>query len=114
MNRTPYLAANWKMYKTVTEAVVYSKELRSLVKDLVGVEVILAPPFTALHGVAEACRNTIVRGAGQDVPWEREGAFTGEISAVMLKEAGAEAVVIGHSERRRLFAETDAIVNRKA
>ncbi len=114
MNRTPFLAANWKMYKTVQEAVVYAKELRSLVKDLAGVEVIVAPPFTAVHGVAEACRNTIVTVAGQDVHWEREGAFTGEISPAMLKEAGAEAVIIGHSERRRLFGETDAIVNRKA
>jgi triosephosphate isomerase (TIM) len=113
MTRTPFLAANWKMYKTVQEAVVYAKELRSLVKDLTGVEVIIAPPFTAVHGVAEASRNTIVTVAGQDVHWEREGAFTGEISATMLKEAGAEAVVIGHSERRRLFAETDEIVNRK-
>jgi triosephosphate isomerase (TIM) len=114
MQRTPFLAANWKMYKTVQEAVVYAKELRSLVKDLAGVEVIVAPPFTAVHGVAEACRNTIVTVAGQDVHWEREGAFTGEISASMLKEAGAESAIIGHSERRRLFGETDAVVNRKA
>jgi triosephosphate isomerase len=113
MNRTPFLAANWKMYKTVHEAVVYAKELRSLVKDLAGVEVVIAPPFTAVHGVADVCRNTIVTVAGQDVYWEREGAFTGEISALMLKEAGAETAVIGHSERRRLFGETDEIVNRK-
>jgi triosephosphate isomerase len=106
MIRTPFLAANWKMYKTVQEAVAYAKELRSLVKPLVGVEVVVAPPFTALHGVAEACRNTIVTVAGQDVHWEREGAFTGEISPSMLKEAGAESVIIGHSERRRLFGET--------
>jgi triosephosphate isomerase len=113
MNRAPFLAANWKMYKTVQEAIVYAKELKSLVKDLAGVEVIVAPPFTALHGVAEACRNTIVTAAGQDVYWEREGAFTGEISAAMLKEAGAESAIVGHSERRRLFGETDEIVNRK-
>jgi triosephosphate isomerase len=113
MNRTPFLAANWKMYKTVHEAVVYAKELRSLVKDLAGVEVVIAPPFTAVHGVADVCRNTIVTVAGQDVYWEREGAFTGEISALMLKEAGAETAVIGHSERRRLFGETNEIVNRK-
>src|ERR671925_679485 len=105
MNRTPFLAANWKMYKTVQEAVVYAKEMKVLVKDLAEVEVVLAPAFTALHGVAEACRNTIVTVAGQDVYWEREGAFTGEISATMLKEAGAESAIIGHSERRRLFGE---------
>jgi triosephosphate isomerase len=114
MTRTPFLAANWKMYKTVHEAVVYAKELRSLVKDLVGVEVVIAAPFTAIHGVAEACRNTIVTVAGQNCYWEREGAFTGEISVAMLKEAGAVSVIVGHSERRRLFGETDQTVNRKA
>jgi triosephosphate isomerase (TIM) len=114
MTRTPFLAANWKMYKTVHEAVVYAKELKSLIKDLVGVEVVIAPPFTALHGVAEACRNTIVTAAGQNCHWERDGAYTGEISVAMLKEAGAVSVIIGHSERRRLFGETDQTVNRKA
>ena len=78
-----------------------------------GVEIVLAPPFTAVHAVAEAARNSPIGVAGQDLYWEREGAFTGEISAGMLKEAGAEYVVIGHSERRRLFNETDATVNRK-
>ena len=104
--RTPFLAANWKMYKTVHEAVVYAKEFRSLVKDAGDVEIVLAPPFTALHAVAEACRNTNVGVAGQNMSWEKEGAFTGEISGGMLKEAGAEYVIIGHSERRRLYAET--------
>jgi triosephosphate isomerase (TIM) len=112
--RTPFLAANWKMYKTVAEAVVYAKEFRSLVKDAGDVEIVLAPPFTALHAVAEACRNTNVVVAGQNMSWEKEGAFTGEISGGMLKEAGAEYVIIGHSERRRLFGETDQIVNRKS
>jgi triosephosphate isomerase len=112
--RIPFLAANWKMYKTVHEAVAYAKEFRALVKDLADVEIVLAPPFTALHAVAEACRNTPVSVAAQDLHWEREGAFTGEISGPMIKEAGAECVIIGHSERRRLFNETDATVNRKA
>ena len=111
--RTPFIAANWKMYKTVHEAVVFVKEFRSLVKDVVHVEIVLAPPFTALHAVAEAARSSIVGVAGQNLHWEREGAFTGEISAGMLKEAGAEYVIIGHSERRRLFAESDQSVNRK-
>jgi triosephosphate isomerase len=97
----------------VQEAVVFVKELRSLVKDVTDVEIVVAPPFTALHAVAEAARNTSIGVAAQDVYWEREGAFTGEISPVMLKEAGAEYVIVGHSERRRLFGETDAIVNRK-
>ncbi|HET9265963.1 MAG TPA: triose-phosphate isomerase [Vicinamibacterales bacterium] len=111
--RTPFVAANWKMYKTVHEAVVFVKEFRSMVKDVDDVEIVVAPPFTALHGVAEAARNSPIGVAGQNVHWEREGAFTGEVSAGMLREAGAEYVIIGHSERRRLFDETDQSVNRK-
>jgi triosephosphate isomerase (TIM) len=111
--RLPFIAANWKMYKTVHEAVVFVKEFRSMVKDLDDVEIVVAPPFTAIHAVAEAARNSNVGVAAQDVYWEREGAFTGEVSGPMLKEAGAEYVIIGHSERRRLFHETDEGVNRK-
>jgi triosephosphate isomerase len=111
--RTPFIAGNWKMFKTVAESVVFAKELRSAVKDVTGVEIVIAPPFTAIHAVAEALRNANVGVSGQDVYWEKEGAFTGEIAAPMLKEAGAEYVIIGHSERRRLFGETDATVNRK-
>src|SRR6476659_6646665 len=111
--RTPFIAANWKMYKTVHEAVVFVKEFRSMVKDVADVEIVLSPPFTALHAVAEAARSSNVGVAGQNLHWEREGAFTGEISGGMLKEAGAEYVISGHSERRRLFGETDETVNRK-
>ena len=111
--RIPFVAGNWKMFKTVSEAVLFVKELRGLVRDLTEVEVVIAPPFTALHAVAEAARNTKVGVAAQNVYWEREGAFTGEVSPVMVKEAGAEYAIIGHSERRRLFGETDAIINRK-
>jgi triosephosphate isomerase len=111
--RTPFIAANWKMYKTVQEAVVFVKEFRSLVKDITTVEIVVSPTFTALHAVAEAARSSNIGIAGQNLHWEREGAFTGEISARMLKEAGAEYVIIGHSERRRLFGETDQSVNRK-
>src|SRR6476659_11206742 len=111
--RTPFIAANWKMYKTVHEAVVFVKEFRSMVKDVADVEIVLSPPFTALHAVAEAARSSNVGVAGQHLHWEREGAFTGEISGGMLKEAGAEYVIIGHSERRRLFGETDQTVNRR-
>jgi triosephosphate isomerase (TIM) len=112
--RIPFIAGNWKMYKTVSEAVVFVKELRTAVKDLDRVEIVLAPACTALHAVAEAARNTNLGVAAQDLYWEREGAFTGEVSADMVKEAGAEYAIVGHSERRRLFGETDAIVNRKA
>src|SRR5881275_3337033 len=111
--RIPFIAGNWKMFKTVHEAVVFVKELRSAVKDVADVEIVVAPPFTAVHAVAEAARNSNIGVAAQDLYWEREGAFTGEVSAAMIKEAGAEYVIVGHSERRRLFGDTDRMVNRK-
>ena len=111
--RTPFIAGNWKMFKTVAETVNYIKQFRGLVKNAAGVDVVVAPPFTALHAAAEAARNSNVAIAAQDLYWEREGAFTGEISPTMIAEAGAQYVIIGHSERRTLFGETDASVNRK-
>jgi len=111
--RIPLIAGNWKMFKTVHDATVYAKELRSLVKDINDVRVVIAPPFTALHATSEAARNSNVSVAAQNMFWEREGAFTGEVSAAMIKEAGADWVIIGHSERRTLFGETDVTVNRK-
>ncbi|HEY7171598.1 MAG TPA: triose-phosphate isomerase [Vicinamibacterales bacterium] len=111
--RTPLIAGNWKMFKTVQEAVSFVKELRSVVKDINDVEIVVAPPFMAVYPVAEALRNSNVGVSAQDVYWEREGAFTGEVSPAMVQEAGAQYVIIGHSERRRLFGDTDATVNRK-
>ncbi len=111
--RIPFIAGNWKMYKTVQEATVFVKELRSALKDVQGVDIVVAPTFVAVHAAAEAARNTNIEVAAQDVYWEKEGAFTGEVSAPMIKEAGAEYVIVGHSERRRLFGDTDATVNRK-
>src|SRR5688500_18331349 len=111
--RTPFIAGNWKMFKTVADTVKYVKEFRGLVKDIVDVEIVLAPAATAVHAAAEAARNSNVLIAAQDLHWEREGAFTGAISAPMIREAGAEYVIVGHSERRTLFGETDASVNRK-
>jgi triosephosphate isomerase len=111
--RMPLIAGNWKMFKTVHEAVYFVKELRLVVKDIGDVEIVIAPPFTAVHAAAEAARNTNIGVAAQDLYWEGSGAFTGEVSGAMIKEAGAEYVIIGHSERRRLFGETDAIVNKK-
>src|SRR5262245_48555047 len=110
--RIPFIAANWKMHKTVHEAVVFVKEFRGMVKDVDDVEIVVAPPFTAVHAVAEAARNSSVGVAGQNAYWERQGAFTGEVSAEMVREAGAEYVILGHSERRRLNGETDETVNR--
>lgn len=111
--RTPFVTANWKMHKTVHEAVAFVKEFRSLVKDVHDVEIVIAPPFTAIRAVAEAAHASNIGIAAQNLHWEREGAFTGEISASMVKEAGAEYVIIGHSERRRLFGDTDETVNRR-
>ena len=111
--RIPFIAGNWKMFKTVSEAVVFVKELRDLVTTVSGVDIVVAPAFTALHAVADAARNTRLGVASQDLYWEREGAFTGEVSAAMVKEAGAAYAIVGHSERRRLFGETDSHVNRK-
>jgi triosephosphate isomerase len=111
--RKPFIAGNWKMFKTVHETTVYVKELRSLVKDVNDVTIVVAPPFTSVHAASEAARNTTVAVAAQNMSAEREGAFTGEVSAAMIKEAGAEYVIIGHSERRTLFGETDTGVNRK-
>ena len=111
--RTPFIAGNWKMFKTVQEAVAFVADLSSLVKDITDVDIIVAPPFTALHATAEAARHTNIRVAAQNLHWEREGAFTGEVAPAMIKEAGAAYAIVGHSERRRLFGETDPIVNRK-
>jgi triosephosphate isomerase len=111
--RTPLIAGNWKMFKTVADTVKYVKEFRSLVKDVEGVEIVVAPPFPAIHAAAEALRNSNVGVGAQDLHWEREGAFTGEVSAPMIREAGAEYVIVGHSERRTLFGETDDMVSRK-
>ena len=111
--RIPFIAGNWKMFKTVQEAVVFVKELKSALKDVKDVEIVVGPSFTALHAVAEAVRNANIGVAAQDLYWEKDGAFTGEVSPVMVKEAGAEYAIVGHSERRRLFGETDPIVNRK-
>jgi triosephosphate isomerase len=111
--RHPFIAGNWKMFKTVHDTVVYVKEFRSLVKDMEDVEIVIAPPFTAVYAAAEAARNSNIGVAAQNLHWERDGAFTGEIAGPMIKEAGAEYVIIGHSERRTLFGETDQSVNRK-
>jgi triosephosphate isomerase len=111
--RVSVIAGNWKMFKTVQEAVFFAKELRSIVKEVTDVEIVVGPPCTALHPVAEALRSSNVAVAAQNLHWEREGAFTGEVSAAMVRETGAEYAIIGHSERRRLFGDTDVTVNRK-
>jgi triosephosphate isomerase len=111
--RTPLVAANWKMFKTIAEAVAYLREFTVMVAGFDDVEIVVAPPFTAVRAAAEAVGGSRVGIAGQDLYWEAEGAFTGEVSARMLREAGARYVIIGHSERRTKFGETDQHVNRK-
>lgn len=111
--RTPVLAANWKMFKTVDETVAFLKEFCALTAGVQGAEIVVAPPFTAIRAAADAAKGSNVAIAAQDCYWEKEGAFTGEISLQMLQDAGARYVIIGHSERRRLFGDTDEWVNRK-
>src|SRR5207237_184503 len=111
--RTPFIAGNWKMFKTVRETVAFVTDLRAAVQDVVGVQIVVAPPFTAIHAAADALRDSLIGVSAQDLYWEKEGAFTGEVSAQMIKEAGAHYAIIGHSERRQLFGETDVMVNRK-
>jgi triosephosphate isomerase len=111
--RTPLIAGNFKMFKTVAETVAYAGELKALVKDVRGADIAIAPPFTAIAAAAEAVKGSAIQVAGQDLHWEREGAFTGEVSATMLREAGARLVIVGHSERRTLFGETNGGVNKK-
>ena len=111
--RQPLIAGNWKMHKTLAEASVLARAIRDGAAPGRRAEVALAPPFTGLAAVAEELAGSDIRLAGQDVFWERQGAFTGAISSVMLKDVGCHYVIIGHSERRQLFGETDQAVNRK-
>ncbi|MGH9432154.1 MAG: triose-phosphate isomerase [Terriglobia bacterium] len=111
--RRPVIAGNWKMYKTIAEAVDFVKQLRSLVSNVNHCGIVVAPPFTALRAVADAARGSNIEVAAQDVHWDREGAHTGDISAPMLVDAGCSDVIIGHSERRQDCGETDESVNRK-
>lgn len=107
------LAANWKMNKTVSEAREFVNAFALAVTDITDVEIIIAPPFTSLMAVGEALKGTNIRLSAQNVFYEEKGAYTGDISPVMLKDVGCEYVIIGHSERRQYFLETDDIVNRK-
>jgi triosephosphate isomerase len=113
--RRPLIAGNWKMYKTIPEALALVRDLRAALDGKSPhAEVLVAPPYTALFTVGEALRGSGILLAGQDMHWEKEGAFTGAISPVMLRDAGCSHVILGHSERRQLFGETDEGVGRKA
>jgi len=112
MPRTPYIAANWKMNKTVAEAAEFVDALLPRIAATQH-DVVVCPPFTALHEVVERRRGTAVRVAAQNMHEGESGAFTGEVSAPMLVELDVEAVVLGHSERRQFFGETDAALAKK-
>ena len=111
--RKPVIAGNWKMYKTIAEAVDFVSKLKPFVANATHCEVVVAPPFTALRAVAEAVKGSNIAVAAQDVHWDKEGAHTGDVSLTMLVEAGCTHVIIGHSERRQDHGETDESVSRK-
>src|SRR5512141_2309141 len=111
--RKPVIAGNWKLFKTSTEAIELVKGLIPLVSAATNVEIVVAPVFTVLDRVRSVIAGSNVRLSAQDCYWEAEGAFTGEVSPKMLLDAGCSHVIIGHSERRQFFGETDDTVNRK-
>jgi len=111
--RRPIIVGNWKMHKTIAEAVTLAQTLKASVAGVRDVEIGVAPPFTALAAVVEALRASHIVVGAQNMHWEPQGAFTGEISAAMLADVGCRQVIIGHSERRQYFAETDETVNKK-
>lgn len=111
--RKPIIAGNWKLNKTIKEAIELVTLLKRQVGDIQNVEVVVCPPYTALSSVAEILVDSEIKLGAQDVYWEEKGAFTGEVSSTMLKDAGAQYVIIGHSERRQFFHETDETVNKK-
>jgi triosephosphate isomerase len=112
--RRPVIASNWKMYKTQAETRAFFAAFAPLVAATKHCDIVVAPPFTALAAASEAAKNTNIAISAQDVFWEKEGAFTGEISAPMLVEVGCRYVIVGHSERRQFFGDTDETVARKA
>jgi triosephosphate isomerase (TIM) len=111
--RRPIIVGNWKMHKTTAEAVALVQALKAAVAELQGVDIGVAPPFTALMAVARALQGSTMFVVAQNMHWEPQGAFTGEIAAPMLTDVGCRRVIIGHSERRQYFAETDEAVNKK-
>lgn len=111
--RKPIIAANWKMHKTPSETERFLGEFLEMIGNIKDVEIVLATPFTGLEIARGKSKDTKLKLCGQNVHYEKEGAFTGEISPPMLKEMECEYVIVGHSERRELFGEDDQLINRK-
>src|ERR1700722_8924342 len=111
--RKPIIAGNWKMFKTAAEARAFAKAFRPAIDPLKDREVVLGAPFTALWALVDELKGSSISAAAQNAHWEEKGAFTGEISVGMLKEVGVRFVIVGHSERRQYFGETDATVNKR-
>ncbi|MCQ9206264.1 MAG: triose-phosphate isomerase [Omnitrophica bacterium] len=111
--RKPIIAGNWKMNKAAAEATLLANGIKRDLFDVGNVEIVLCPPFTSLSLVGDVIQDTPISLGAQNMHWEKEGAFTGELSAAMLKEAGCKYVIIGHSERRAYFGETNESVNKK-
>jgi triosephosphate isomerase len=111
--RRRVIAGNWKMYKTQADTRAFFAAFLPLVSDASHCEIVVAPPFTSIPAAVEAVKGSKVRISGQNLFWQKEGAFTGEVSAGMLAEAGCQFVIIGHSERRQYFGETDGSIAQK-
>ena len=111
--RVPLIAGNWKMYKTIGEAVELVEGLLRGLGDLHDREVLVCPPYTALHALSPLLQDTPVKLGAQDVFYEPQGAYTGAISPLMLRDIGCSYTIVGHSERRQFFGEDDALINRK-
>lgn len=111
--RQPVIAGNWKMFKTADETLDFFKQFKPLVQSVSHCEIVIAPPYLALAAAVEAAKDSNIQVAAQNVHWEKKGAFTGEISGPMINAVGCTHVIIGHSERRQYFGETDESVNRR-
>ena len=111
--RRPIMAGNWKMYKTPAETVAFFEKFRPLVANAVQAEIVICPPFVDLPAAVEACQRTRIQIGAQNLHWATEGAFTGEVSAGMLRAAGCQWVIVAHSERREYFGETEETAFKK-
>jgi len=111
--RRKFVAGNWKMHTTIAEGRELARAIRAQLEGVEGVRIAVIPPFTSVAAVAEVLRSSRIEVGGQDLHWEEKGAFTGEVSGPMLRDAGASLVLVGHSERRQYFGETDESANRK-